>query len=35
MRPLDALDYEEFVDLLETVAAVAETMQTTVPELSD
>jgi hypothetical protein len=35
MRPLDALDYEEFVDLLETVAAVAESMQTTVPELSD
>ena len=35
MRPLDALDYEEFVDLLETVAAVAETMQTAVPELSD
>ena len=35
MRPLDALDYEEFVDLLETVAAVAETMQATVPELSD
>jgi hypothetical protein len=34
MRPLDALDYEEFVDLLETVAAVAESMQATVPELS-
>jgi hypothetical protein len=33
MRPLDALDYAEFVDLLETVASVAETMRATVPEL--
>lgn len=35
MRPLDALDYEEFADLLETVASVSETVRKTLPELSD
>jgi len=35
MRPLDNLEYEEFADLLETVAAVAEAMRAKVPELTD
>jgi hypothetical protein len=34
MRTLDGLDYEEFVDLLETVAAVGNKMRDRVPELA-
>ena len=33
MRPLDGLDYTEFVDLLETVATVGNKMRARVPEL--
>ncbi|HKU37174.1 MAG TPA: YbjN domain-containing protein [Polyangiales bacterium] len=33
MRPLDGLDYEEFVDLLKTAAAVAGKLREKVPEL--
>lgn len=35
MRPLEGLDYDEFAELLETVASVAETVRTKLPELSD
>jgi hypothetical protein len=35
MRPLDGLLYEEFAELLETVASVAEIMRAKVPELTD
>lgn len=35
MRPLDGLDYEEFVDLLKTAAAVAAKLREQVPELDD
>jgi len=35
MRPLDSLDYDEFADLLQTVASVSETMRKALPELSD
>jgi hypothetical protein len=34
MRTLDGLDYEEFVDLLETVAAVGNKMRERVPEFA-
>jgi hypothetical protein len=34
MRTLDGLDYEEFVDLLETVAAVSNKMRARVPEFA-
>jgi hypothetical protein len=34
MRPLDGLDYEEFVDLLETVASVGNKLRARVPELA-
>ena len=34
MRPLDGLDYEEFVDLLETVASVGNKMRARVPEFA-
>jgi hypothetical protein len=33
MRPLDGLDYEEFVDLLKTAAAVASKLRDQVPDL--
>lgn len=33
MRSLDGLGYEEFVELLETVATVADTMRAKLPEL--
>lgn len=35
MRPLDGLDYEEFVDLLKTAVAVAGKLRDQVPELED
>jgi hypothetical protein len=34
MRSLEGLDYEEFVELLETVAIVAETLRGQIPELT-
>lgn len=34
MRPLDGLDYEEFVDLLKTAVAVAGKLRARVPELA-
>lgn len=34
MRSLDGLDYEEFVEMLETVASVAETLRGQIPELT-
>lgn len=33
MRPLDGLDYQEFVDLLKTAAAVASKLRDQVPDL--
>ncbi|MEY4582601.1 MAG: hypothetical protein RL701_7304 [Pseudomonadota bacterium] len=35
MRSLEGLEYEEFVELLETVAGVAESMRSRVPELCE
>jgi hypothetical protein len=35
MRPLDGLDYDEFVDLLKTAAAVATKLRDQVPDTQD
>jgi hypothetical protein len=34
MRSLEGLDYEEFAELLETVATVAETLRGQIPDLT-